>query len=170
MNTEVTGFPFFSNDIADNNTLGDLQKFIESGDAPIVFALGSAAVNAAKDFYEVSANVARKLNRRAILVCGEHGDYVKNIKQGDDVFLINYVAYSSVFPHACLIVHQGGVGTLALSLCAQRPVVVVPFGFDQLDNGDRIEKLGVGKYILRKNYRPEKVVPIFKELLAHLSH
>ena len=167
VNTTVTGFPFFSSAMEDNNTLDSLQKFIASGDAPIVFALGSAAVNAAKDFYEVSANVARKLNRRAILVCGEHGDYVENIQQGDDVLLINYVAYAAVFPHACLIVHQGGIGTLALSLCAQRPVVVVPFGFDQLDNGDRIEKLSIGKCILRKNYQVEKVVPIFDELLGN---
>lgn len=163
--TTVTGFPLFSGEMAENATLRNLQTFLDGGDAPLVFALGSSAVNVADDFYVVSAAIARKLKRRAVLVCGSHNDQVKAIEPGDDLFIIQYVAYEKLFPHACLIVHQGGIGTLAQSLRAQRPILVVPFGFDQFDNGERSEKLGVGKYLPRKDYNIARATPIIEALL-----
>lgn len=164
-NTMVTGFPLFSGEMADNAALMDLQTFLNADEAPIVFALGSSAVNVADDFYIVSVAIARRLKRRAVLVCGSQNDQIKDIEPGADLFAINYVAYDKLFPHACLIVHQGGIGTLAQSLCAKQPILVVPFGFDQFDNGERIEKLGVGKCLARANYNVENAVPLFEELL-----
>lgn len=163
--TTITGFPLFSGEMAENAALRNLQTFLDGGDAPLVFALGSSAVNVADDFYVVSAAIARKLKRRAVLVCGSHNDQVKAIEPGDDLFVIQYVAYEKLFPHACLIVHQGGIGTLAQSLRAQRPILVVPFGFDQFDNGERSEKLGVGKYLPRKDYNIARATPIIEALL-----
>ena len=164
--TVITGFPLFSGEMAENATLRNLQTFIDGGDAPLVFALGSSAVNVADDFYVVSTAIARRLKRRAVLVCGSQNDQVKAIEPGEDLFIIDYVAYEKLFPHACLIVHQGGIGTLAQSLRAQRPILVVPFGFDQFDNGERVEKLGVGKYLPRKNYNIANATPIIEELLT----
>ncbi|MEW8437125.1 MAG: nucleotide disphospho-sugar-binding domain-containing protein [Candidatus Thiodiazotropha taylori] len=63
-----------------------------------------------------------------------------------------------------VIVHQGGIGTVAQSLNAQRPILVVPFGFDQFDNGERIEELGIGKCILKSKYSVENAAPILEEL------
>ncbi len=165
-NTNITGFPMSSVEITDSAKLQQLEIFLQAGEPPIVFALGSAAVNIAEDFYVLSASIARKLNRRAVLVCGEHDDQVQGITAGDDLFIINYVAYEKLFPHACLIVHQGGIGTLAQSLMAQRPILVVPFGFDQFDNGERIEKLGVGKCMPRKDYKVVNATQEIEELLS----
>ncbi len=167
VNTTLTGFPLFSVEISANDKLNDLQDFIETGEAPIVFALGSSAVNIAGDFYSISADIARKLNKRAVLVYGNHNDSIKNITLGNDIFCIDYVSYEKLFPHACLVVHQGGIGTLAHSMAAQRPILIVPFGFDQFDNGERIEKLGSGKFLSRQNYTIEKAAPIIKELLTN---
>ncbi len=164
--TIMTGFPLFSSEMAESEALTKLQAFIDGGEAPIVFALGSSAVNLAGDFYEVSAAIARQLKRRAVLVYGSHDEHIQNIVPGDDIFMINYVAYEKLFPQACLIVHQGGIGTLAQSLAAQCPVLVVPFGFDQFDNGERIENLGVGKFIPRTRYDVEHATPVIEELLS----
>lgn len=169
-NTSMTGFPLFSVEMSAIEERNDLHDFIQAGEAPIVFALGSSAVNIAEDFYAISANIARKLNKRAVLIYGEHEDAINNIPKGSDIFSINYVSYEKVFPHACLIVHQGGIGTLAHSLVAQQPILVVPFGFDQFDNGERIEKLGVGKYVSRKSYSVQKTAPIIKELLENKAY
>ena len=170
VNTTMTGFPLFSSEIADNTTLRELQLFIDGGEAPVVFALGSAAVNVADDFFIVSAAIACKLKRRAILVCGSHSDQITAIEPGNDLLIIDYVAYEKLFPQACLIVHQGGIGTLAQSLRAQRPILVVPFGFDQFDNGERVERLGVGKWLARKNYSVEKATPVIEELLSQPNY
>lgn len=170
INTILTGFPLFSVEMSTNEKLNNLQKFIANGEAPIVFVLGSSAVNIADDFYVISAEISRKLNKRAVLVYGEHNDSIENISAGSDLFCINYVSYEKLFPHACLIVHQGGIGTLAHSMAAQRPILIVPFGFDQFDNGERIENLGVGKYLSRHNYSVEKATPIIEELLANKKY
>ena len=165
INTTMTGFPLFSAESAQSDELTQLQTFIDAGEPPIVFALGSSAVHVAKDFYKTSAQITRQLKRRAVLVCGDQDDQIKDIKQGDDIFCIGYVAYEKLFPQACLIVHQGGIGTLAQSLVAQRPLLIVPFGFDQFDNGERVKKLGIGNYIKRQDYTVEQVTPIIRELL-----
>ncbi len=170
VNTHITGFPLFSGEEADESTLSQLQQFLDAGEPPLVFALGSSAVHIAGDFFSVSAAIARKLKRRAVLVCGALDDAVKGIAQGDDLFIVNYVAYDKLFPHASVIVHQGGIGTLAQSLCAQKPILVVPFGFDQFDNGERIEKLGLGKNIRRKNYTVSKAAPLIEALANNASY
>jgi len=170
INTTITGFPLFSVEMSTNEKLNDLQIFIADGEAPIVFVLGSSAVNIADDFYSISAEITRKLNKRAVLVYGEHEDSIENISTGNDLFCINYVSYEKLFLHACLIVHQGGIGTLAHSMAAQHPILIVPFGFDQFDNGERIEKLGIGKYLIRQNYTVKKATPIIEELLANKKY
>jgi len=170
INTQTTGFPLFSTEISKHVHLEKLEAFLAAGEAPIVFALGSSAVNVAKDFYLISAAIARRLKKRAVLVCGEHEDQVKGIEQGSDIFIINYVAYDKLFPHASVIVHQGGIGTLAQSLSAQRPMLIVPFGFDQFDNAERIENLGIGKSLSRSRYNVETAAPIIKELLTHAQY
>ncbi len=170
VNTKMTGFPLYSRENNVIAKLTELQSFIDRGEAPIVFALGSSAVNVAEDFYVISAAIARALKRRAVLVCGAHDDQVKDIEPGGDLFIIDYVAYDKLFPHACVIVHQGGIGTLAQSLCAQRPILVVPFGFDQFDNGERIEKLGIGKCLSRNSYTLKTAIPIIEDNLSQTHY
>lgn len=164
-NTTMTGFPLLSTEIAEREELESLQVFIDAGEAPIVFALGSSAVNIAGDFYIVSAAVTRRLKQRAVLVYGKLDDQVKDIEPDDDIFIINYVAYDKLFPQASLIVHQGGIGTLAQSMAAQSPLLIVPFGFDQFDNAERIEQLGIGKYLPRNQYNVENTTPVIEALL-----
>ena len=164
--TTMTGFPLLSIEMAEDSALIELQVFIDTGEAPIVFALGSSAVHLAGDFYRISAAISRQLKRRAVLVYGGYDDQVEGIATGDDIFMINYVAYEKLFPHAALIVHQGGIGTLAQSLAAKCPVLIVPFGFDQFDNGERIENMGVGKCLPRASYNVENAAPVIEELLS----
>lgn len=166
VNTTMTGFPLLSTEIAERDELEKLQAFIDAGEAPIVFALGSSAVSIAGDFYVVSATVTRKLKQRAVLVCGPLDDQIKGIEPDDDIFIINYVAYDKLFPQARLIVHQGGIGTLAQSMAAQSPLLIVPFGFDQFDNGERVERLGIGKCLPRSQYNVENTTPAIAQLLS----
>ena len=82
-----------------------------------------------------------------------------------------YVAYSHVFPYAEVIVHQGGSGTTGEALRAGRPMLIVPYGWDQPDNAARIERLGAGRHISRRNYTVESAVASLRSILdqAQLS-
>lgn len=168
--TRMTGFPYFAPALGDTPIERQLERFLAAGAPPMVFALGSSAVNIAGDFYAVSARIARQLGQRAVLVHGQHADQIKDIAEGDDVLAIPYVAYDKLFRGASVIVHQGGIGTLAQAMRARRPMLVVPFGFDQPDNGRRIQRLGLGLTLSRENYRVDTALPLLDELLSQTRY
>ena len=117
--------------------LARLRKFLSLGAAPLVFTQGSTAVHNPRDFYEVSAKIARRLRLRALLIGKKTWE-----EDSNDVLALPYIPYSHVFPNASVIVHQGGSGTTGEALRAGRPMLVVPYGWDQPDNAYRIERLG----------------------------
>ena len=63
-----------------------------------------------------------------------------------------YAPYSQIFARSSVIVHQGGSGTTGQALRAGRPMIVVPFGWDQPDNAARVERLGLGLAVSREAY------------------
>jgi UDP:flavonoid glycosyltransferase YjiC (YdhE family) len=143
----------------------DLDRFIGSGPAPIVFVLGSAAVGAAGSFFAESARAATALGRRAVLVTGHHPENRVGALTRD-VYSVDAAPYSALFPRAAAIVHQGGIGTTNEALRAGRPTVVVPFSHDQPDNAFRVERLGVSCTLGAARYRADRVAHALESLLA----
>jgi UDP:flavonoid glycosyltransferase YjiC (YdhE family) len=77
-----------------------------------------------------------------------------------------YLPFSDVLPHAAMLVYHGGIGTLAQTIKAGIPHLVVPNGHDQFDNAWRIEQLGLGRSIPQTRYRANRVVEAIRALLA----
>jgi UDP:flavonoid glycosyltransferase YjiC (YdhE family) len=154
--TVVTGFPFY--DAAPSRPVDpELLAFLNRGEPPIVFTLGSSAVWIADDFYPVSIAAVRALGRRALLLVGENAQALR-AQVPESIGVFDYAPHHLVMPRASVIVHQGGVGTTAQALRAGRPTLVVPFGQDQPDNARRVVALGVGRTISRGHYRVDRVV------------
>ena len=160
--TVVTGFPFYDGNSSDDNITPELQQFLDAGEPPIVFTLGSAAVLAPGDFYKASVEAAQQLNRRAVLLIGKNQPPEA---LPSSAIALDYVPYSLIFPRACAIVHQGGIGTTAQALIAGRPTVVVPYSHDQPDNAARLERLGTSRTIGRKDYNTKTAIKALLELL-----
>ncbi len=166
--THATGFVFYDRLHPEQNQLPNkVRNFIEAGEAPLVFTLGSSAVKIPGRFYEVSVAVARKLGRRAILVAGDNRP---ELDGDNDILLWDYVPYSQLFPHAAAIVHQGGAGTTAQALRAGKPMLIVPWGFDQPDNAFRMQRLGVSQTIPRAGYRANRVARALERLLGDAAY
>jgi rhamnosyltransferase subunit B len=115
-----------------------------------------------RDFYHQSAAAAALLRRRAVLLTGANPGPAPVPK---NVVCYDYIGFSDLFPSAAAIVHQGGVGTTAQAMRAGCPMLVMPYGFDQPDNGARISRLGLGKVISRRNYSAARVARLLGELL-----
>ena len=144
--TIQTGFPFFD----DGSKLSaDLQCFLDAGEPPIVFTLGSAVVMTPGTFFRESIRVPERLKRRAVLLMGRN-PLPQNLPPW--VMALGYVPHNLLFPQACAIVHQGGVGTTAAALQAGRPTLVMPYSHDQPDNAARVERLGTSLSIARQRY------------------
>jgi UDP:flavonoid glycosyltransferase YjiC (YdhE family) len=167
--TVQCGFPFYEEEAAGGVTSAlpaAVEKFFVSGDAPLVFTLGSAAVFLADNFFVESASAAQLLGRRALLLLGQNPpppDLPPTILTWD------YLPYAQVFPRAAAIIHQGGVGTTAQALRAGRPMMVVPFAHDQPDNAARLTRLGVARTLSRGRYRAKRVACELAALLNQPS-
>ena len=164
-NTIIAGFAYYDADAGNAKLPQNLEEFVESGEPPMVFTLGSAAVMAAGDFYEVSAKAAIELGKRAVLLIG--ADPRNEIKQKlpDSLCVAQYAPYSALFSRASLVVHQGGVGTVAQCLRAGKPMLIMPYSHDQPDNARRMKRLGVAKVIQKSSYTPTKVTEKLRKML-----
>lgn len=160
--TIQTGFVFFDGQAADAAPLPELAAFLSSGDAPIVFAQGSTAVHNPGNFYSVSAEAAQRLGRRAVLL----GALPTPELASPNLLALPYAPYSQIFPHAAVIVHQGGSGTTGQALLSGRPMLIVPYGWDQPDNAARIVRLGTGLHLARNRYTVENAVAALQRLLG----
>jgi rhamnosyltransferase subunit B len=161
--TVQAGFVFYDDHSDDEATGSRLAAFLEGGEPPIVFTLGSAAVLSAGDFFVESARAAQQSNRRALLLAGKQA---RGIELPASAAAFEYAPYSAVLPRAAAVVHQGGVGTTAQALRAGVPQLVVPYAFDQPDNAARIERLGLGRSIARRQYSAKRAALLLDELVG----
>ena len=161
-NTIQTGFTFYDDLQAGAGLSNELEQFLSKGEAPIVFTLGSAAVVIPGTFYRESIEAAKLLNRRAVLLIGNNA---QPEDLTDEIIAVDYVPYSQIFPRACAIVHQGGIGTTAQALRSGHPTLIMPYSHDQPDNAARVERLGTSRTISRENYTAVRVAKELVELL-----
>ena len=165
-NTLITGFCYYDADAGNQALPPQLEKFMKEGPPPVVFTLGSAAVLAAGNFYEVSAKAAIRLGLRAVLLIGSDPRNQLKTKLPESICVAEYAPYSGLFNSASMVVHQGGVGTTAQCLRAGKPMLIVPFSHDQPDNARRMLRLKVGRIIQRGNYTPFRVARRLKKMFA----
>jgi UDP:flavonoid glycosyltransferase YjiC (YdhE family) len=164
--TLITGFCFYDSDAGNAALPAQLEKFLDAGEPPIVFTLGSAAVLAAGDFYEQSSRAAIRLGVRAVLLIGNDQRNLPHTPLPESICVAKYAPYSGLFPRAALVVHQGGVGTTAQCLRAGRPMLIMPYSHDQPDNARRMRRMGVARVIQRAHYVPWRVTRKLRAMLA----
>ena len=155
--TVQTGFLFYEEENGEGKSEEgkmppELADFLEMGQSPFVFTLGSAAVNAAEDFYRISVQVAKRMRRRAVLLTGRDPSNLPPEPLPAGVIAVPYAPYSEVFPKAACVIHSGGIGTTAQVLRAGKPQLIFPFANDQPDNAARIVRLGLGRKVTKPEY------------------
>ena len=163
--TLITGFCFYDADAGNAALPPHLEAFLAAGEPPVVFTLGSAAVLAAGDFYEVSARAAVRLGVRAVLLIGSDPRNRPRQALPPSICVAEYAPYSALFSRSALVVHQGGVGTTAQCLRAGKPMLIMPYSHDQPDNARRMRRLKVSRTIQKSNYKPARVARRLRSML-----
>ncbi len=165
--TVQTGFALYDQDEPGPGLEPELERFLDSGAPPVVFTLGSAAVRSAGAFYPESVDAIRRLGCRGVLLTGEN-DVPNGLPAG--IAALRYARFSKLFPRASAVVHPGGIGTAAQALLAGRPMLVVPWAFDQPDNAARLERLGVARSLSRGRYNARRAVGELETLHSQASY
>ena len=164
-NVTITGHVFY--DAGHGATLDPaLARFLDDGDPPIVFTLGSSAVMAAGRFYEESIDATRQLGRRAVLLAGPERAAQLARSLPATMIAVDQAPHSLLMPRAAAVVQQCGIGTLAQALRAGRPILAVPFAHDQPDNAWRVTRLGVARTIAASRYTARRAARELDRLLA----
>lgn len=167
-NVHVTGFARHAQAATIDPSLA---AFLDAGEAPLVFTLGSTAVHMGTDFLRVSLAAAMQLNRRAVLLTGSPAMRARlPVMLPSTVHAVDYAPHAALFPRASLVVHHGGVGTSSEALHAGKPMLVVPYGFDQPDNAARLKRLGVAEVLPAARYRLERAAGRLHQLLGEPSY
>ena len=149
--TVVTGFPLY--DRAAGGLPPELARFLDQGPPPIVFTLGSAAVLAAGRFFADSVAAAQLLGRRAVLLTGSRARTFRR-RCRRTCWPWAMPPSPNFFPGPRPSSITAGSARLARPCRAGRPMLVMPFSYDQPDNARRAARLGVARVISHGATRP----------------
>ncbi|HXQ81479.1 MAG TPA: glycosyltransferase [Opitutaceae bacterium] len=160
-NTHLTGF--ILHDAGGRaEALAEADDFLGAGPPPVLVTPGSAAVDRSR-FFLHTVKACQSAGVRAMLVTNHPGQLPGSLPPGIRAF--PYVAFSRILPRCAAVAYHGGIGTLAQAVRAGVPHLIVPNAHDQPDNGQRIERLGLGLSIGPRSYRPGRAARAIGELL-----
>jgi UDP:flavonoid glycosyltransferase YjiC (YdhE family) len=160
----ITGVPWHDRAQDQEHPPQDVERFLNAGEPPILFSLGTAAVHVAGPFFHAAAEACRILGRRGMLLVGRAPENAPStLPPGVEVF--GYAPFSSVMPRVACSVHHGGIGTTSQGLRAGRPTVIVPHAHDQFDNAARAKRLRVSQTLAAKDLSPQRLVQALRRVL-----
>src|SRR5262249_51516726 len=146
----LTGFVIYDRDSTscqpERSTLPPIAD-----DSPVVFTAGTGMMHAG-EFFRTAVEACRRLGVPGCLIT-RHSEQVPDALPPGVVHL-PYAPFSELLPRARAIVHYGGIGTIAQALLAGIPQLVVPQAFDQIDNANRLARLGVSGSNLKGRLGP----------------
>jgi UDP:flavonoid glycosyltransferase YjiC (YdhE family) len=167
--TRITG-PLFYDAPHGRRLDARLAAFLDDGEPPIVFTMGSSGNQVAGDVYANGADAARRLGRRAVLLVGRGRVAEFEMLLPRDAIAVAAAPHSLLFPRAAAVVQHCGVGTLTQALHAGVPVLALPFAHDQADNAYRAARLGVARTLAPRRAGAGGLAQALRPLLEDPSY
>lgn len=88
----------------------------------------------------------------------------------DNFYIAEFVPQLEVLKRADLFITHGGMNSSNEAIYYAVPTIIVPQSIDQPLVGKRMEELGLGKVINKKEVTPEKLRSFAKEILKHKEY
>lgn len=128
----------------------ELTNFIDNGESPIYIGFGSMKdINTFRSTLNIIKEALDICKQRAVVGLGWSTLSFQE-KLPDNIFLIESIPHSWLFPKMKLLVHHGGAGTTATGLCAGKATIIIPHNADQPAWGQKVYELGVGSKPIKK--------------------
>ena len=160
-NLKLSDFPTFGE--TQRNTWPIVDKFIDKFGPPVVLTFGTGV----RDTMSLLTSITKAqsdLNCPMIFVGGNARDAISN-DAGPSLHL-DFVEFDYLFPKAKLIIHHGGIGTLAQAVRAKVPQLIRPTSFDQFDNAERVKALALGDYLMPNEFMGPRIANKIRALEA----
>ena len=139
----AAGFPLQS--VPSNREVPEeAEAFINAGEPPILIT-GGTSMLLKSNFYRVAAEACKLLKHRAILVC-EHKELIPE-ELPDFIRAYGFLPLDTILHRMKLVIHHGGIGTIAGAAHAAVPQLALAADTDRPDNAMRIKEMGIGEYL-----------------------
>lgn len=162
-NGRICGFTWCDRGAKTSAAEDEIREFLDQGEPPIVFTMGTSVITALGNFYETAAAACARLGRRGLLLIGSEQNRPRRLPPGVRAAL--FAPHSLVFPRASVNVHHGGAGTTAQALRAGKPTLVIPIAFDQFDNAERVKRLGISQTLWKELVSPRLLAVRLRSIL-----
>ena len=161
--TVLAGFPLYSEE-GITPMPSELDRFLSDGPAPIAFTPGSANIFGMK-FFQAAADACKILGKRGILLTRFAEQIPTSLPP--NVRHFDFAPFKELLPRCEALVHHGGIGSLSQAMSAGIPQVIMPMGFDQIDNAHRVGSLGVGDSLFPKRFDGNRLAMTLRNLMAN---
>jgi UDP:flavonoid glycosyltransferase YjiC (YdhE family) len=141
----------------------DLRAFLNSGQPPVAFTLGTGMAHAA-EFFKSAVAACTAANTRGLLLTKFPNVIPPSLPQM--IKHCTFAPFEQLLPQCAAIVHHGGIGTTAAALQSACPQLVVPLAWDQPDNAARVKRLGVGLTLGQGNRTSEHMARALARLMT----
>jgi UDP:flavonoid glycosyltransferase YjiC (YdhE family) len=141
-----------------------LRQFLSKGEPPVYMTFGTCMQFDLEKNTRLFIDAAKRSRQRAIIQTGfNSGNKNSNTS---DVFYVESLPHHQVFPFCSAVVHHGGAGTTQAALIAGKPSILVSHAYDQMDWGNRLQKVEVaGKVLSRKKVDSIQLAKAINEVL-----
>jgi sterol 3beta-glucosyltransferase len=139
-NVHVTGYFFFDSDHSYQPS-SSLQRFLDTGNAPICISFGSMINREAEQIDIVIRNALQGLGQRGIILSGWNE---VSRPPSNELLYLEAASHDWLLPRCRMVIHHGGAGTTSAGLRAGIPNIVVPHTADQPFWGNRVHAIGAG--------------------------
>ncbi len=156
----LTGFPV-DDGRRDEELSSNVRDFCEDGTPPIAVTFGTE-MQVAAELIRESLSACERLGRRCLIVTRYAHQLPADIPRS--ALHLPYAPFRRLFPLCGAVIHHGGIGTTARILSAGVPQLILPFAFDQPDNGARVTRLGAGA-MLRGSKTAKSIARALEPLL-----
>jgi UDP:flavonoid glycosyltransferase YjiC (YdhE family) len=160
-NLEVMGFPHSA--LVQPAHAPDPSLLAFCDERTVIFSFGSFVDRSnPHHMFEQSVAACRALGLKCLYL----SQFVAaTAPDADDVMICGFVDHAAIFPRVGAIVHHAGLGTLMAACAAARPMVTVPFLYDQPYHAQRMAALVNAPVLPAARYGREALVDALRQAL-----
>lgn len=119
---------------------------LEGSARPLVYVSLGTVFNDQPELYRTLIEGVHLAGARAVVAAGSSLEAARAVARPDDV-VVRFAPQVALLSRVAAFVSHGGNNSTNESLRAGTPLVLVPFGGEQIANAQRVEALGVGSWL-----------------------
>jgi sterol 3beta-glucosyltransferase len=133
----------------------NLAEWLQAGEPPVYVGFGSMPIPDPEHFARVLNEMVAVTSHRFVFCQG--WSVMPNLQQAPNLYIVRSINHEWLLPQCKAAIIHGGVGTVAASLKARIPLVIVSIFADQPWWGKLIEKRELGAHLPFKKLTTKKL-------------